>query len=311
MTRTVRPNAASAPDLAAMGFFATAMEVSSFAAAARRLALSRSVVSRRIAAIEARLGIALLRRTTRSLVLTEAGQDYLEHCRRVVALASEGERSARGLTDAPSGVVRIAAPPSLGRLLLAPLLRGFAERFPQVNIDLRLSVRLVDLIEEGYDLAFRLTDQPPLDLHARQIDRFSYVLCTAPDYFAKLPKPLQPEQLNHVDWLAFGNQQKQMRLKLVAPDGSSTRIAVMPRLQCNDLDALYRAARSGMGVIMLPKQILIEDFAETRLVPVLPEYQPEAGYPSSIWALSAPGPRVSAKVRVFWEYMLESLAHKL
>ena len=137
------------------------------------------------------------------------------------------------------------------------------------------------------------------------------LLCAAPDYFAKLPKPLQPEMLNHVDWLAFGNQQKQMRLKLVAPDGSSTRIAVMPRLQCNDLDALYRAARSGMGVIMLPKQILIEDFAETRLVPVLPEYRPEAGYPSSIWALSAPGPRVSAKVRVFWEYMLESLAHKL
>lgn len=306
MSLSPRPSAASAPDLEAMSFFASAMELSSFAAAARRLGLSRSVVSRRIAAIEARLGIALLRRTTRSLVLTEAGQDYLEHSRRVVALAAEGERSARGLTDAPSGVLRIAATGSLGRLLLAPLLSGFSARYPQLRLDVRLSDRRVELIEEGFDLALRLTDHPPEDLRARQIEQLSYQLCAAPSYLAQLPDQVTPESLQHADWLMFGSNQKKCRVNFTAPDGTRSQLVVAPRLQCNDLDTLFRAAVSGMGIIILPVRLLGEAFERSDLQVLLPNHSVTAGYPTKIWALTAPGARVAAKVRVFWDYLQEA-----
>ncbi|XLM20075.1 LysR family transcriptional regulator, partial [Chromobacterium piscinae] len=169
---------------AAIPIFVAVVEAGSFSAAAERLGLTKSAVSKRVQQLEAGLNVRLLQRTTRSLSLTEAGERYYDRARGALALAREAEEVAAGLQGRPQGLLRIAVPMVFGRLHVSPLVAAFLRRYPDIQLDMAMDDRMVDLVEGGYDLAVRIGNLPGNSMVARRIAPCRVVMCASPDYLA-------------------------------------------------------------------------------------------------------------------------------
>ncbi|MGH8744960.1 MAG: LysR family transcriptional regulator, partial [Burkholderiales bacterium] len=249
------PNESAMQDLNDMVIFARVVEAKSFSEAARRMQASKSRVSKAVAKLERALGARLINRSTRGLSLTEVGAAFYEHCSRIVEEAEQAERIVSHHHAQPRGVLKVTASVAFGTLHVAPALPDFLARYPDVRIDMTIIDRIVDLVEEGFDVGIRITREPDLNLVARKIAPVRRVVCATPQYFARRGIPKTPHDLaqhNCLHYTAFGRT-SQWHLRgpqkeLVVPVAGSLRI--------NDDEALSQAVIAGLGVALLPTFII-------------------------------------------------------
>lgn len=288
--------------LSTLTAFLQVAETRSFSEAARRLGMSKSVVSRQVAALEAGLGARLFNRTTRSLTLTEAGQAYRGRVSAILADLAEADASVSRLQAAPRGRLKVAAPMSFGFLHLAQAIPDFLNRFPEVEIALDMSDRFVDLVEEGYDLAVRIGRLAESSLIARRLAPIRMAVCASPDYLARRGVPAVPRDLAAHDCLGYGPAGSGPVWRFVAADGAPLTVEVKGRMRANNGDALKEAAIGGLGLCYLPTFIVGADLQAGTLVSVLPGFMPTD---SAAYALYPTGRHLSPKVRAFVDFLIE------
>lgn len=280
--------------------FAAVVDCGGFSAAAQRLKVTKSAVSKQVARLEERLGARLLNRTTRRLSLTEAGQAFHRHCLRILAEAEEAELAVSHLHAEPRGLLRLSAPMSFGLRHLAPALCPFLARWPELSIEVSYDDRLVDVLAEGFDVVVRISRLADSSLIARKLAPARRICVAAPGYVEAHGMPLHPADLAHHQCLLYTLQTTADTWPLVHADGTRSDTAIDGRVRMNNGDALREAAVAGLGVILTPTFIVGDDLTSGRLVRVLPEWEaPEI----AVYAVYPPGRHLSAKVRAFVDYL--------
>ncbi len=288
-------------DLERMAVFARVVEAKSFSAAALRLGLSKSLVSKHVTQLEKSVGARLLNRTTRNMSLTEAGAAFYEHCARIVEELAEAKLAVGRLHSEPRGMLRISSSVAFGRLHVAPAVAEFLAAYPDVRIDMVTTDRFVDLAEEGYDLVVRIMSEPALNVVARKLAAVHRKMCATPEYFARKGVPQTPGDLERHNCLTYTSVNPQDSWRLRGPDGDIS-IRSSGNLRLNDDDALAEAVLRGLGIALLPTFIIGKELQSGRLQSVLSEYIP---LERNIYAVYLPTRYVSAKVRVFIDYLLK------
>jgi DNA-binding transcriptional LysR family regulator len=259
--------------LRSMEIFVTVIECGSFTDAAARLEISAVMVGKYISQLEAELGARLLDRTTRRQSLTDAGRVYANECRRVLEQVAVADASVERLRATPSGMLRISAPSSLGACIVAPAVATFLQQFPQVRAELDLSNRMVNLVEEGFDLAVRIGDLRDGDLVAKPLCLYRMVICASPAYLARYGTPQSPQDLtahrclSHMVW----NARNEWRLPGSEAESPWRRD---PVLACNDGLGLKMAALAGAGLLLQPEILLRDELKRGELVRVLDAWLP-------------------------------------
>lgn len=260
--------------LESMAVFIKAADAGSFAAAAGALGISAQMVGKHVIFLEDRLGVRLLNRTTRRQSLTEFGKVYYERCKLVLAEAEAADSLARDLRAAPRGQLRVNAPVTFGTYGLVPLVARYLKAYPDVQIDLVLSDRLVDPIEESYEAVIRLGPLPDSSLVARPLTPYRLVACAAPAYLAEHGTPRVPEDLAAHDCLGFAYwSQSLANTWRFTRDKQTHHVRVRGRFRVNDGKALLVAALEGCGIILGSEVALSPDIAAGRLVRLLPDFE--------------------------------------
>jgi DNA-binding transcriptional LysR family regulator len=260
-----------------MRVFAELARVGSFTGAARSLGLTKQTVSRRVRALERELGIELVRRTTRRVALTEVGRAYSGRCQEVTRLAEEANRAATSQLGVAAGTLRVTADATLGEVLLRDLVRAFAEGFPQVQVELLLTARKVDLLREGFDVAFRVGAPPDVHhLAARRLAAAALWWVATSGHLAAHGVPDDLGALARHPCLACLPDGAPAAWPVLL-DGRIQMAPVEPRVRANDAPTVRAAALGGLGVAQLPSAVVRADVAAGRLVRVLAQHTPEVG----------------------------------
>lgn len=256
-----------------MNAFVMAAELGSYARAAERLNMSAQMVAKHVAALEQRLGARLLNRTTRRQSLTELGSAYYERCKHILTEADAADSLAQIMNDTPRGKLKITAPVTFGSYSLMPLITQFLRDHPDVEIDLHLTDRFVDLVEEGYEVAFRIGPLATTSLTARPLAPYRLVVCAAPAYLAARGVPRVPADLEHHECLGYAFWSRPADREWVLYQGSASySVRVASRLQINESRALMSAALDGFGIVLGPEDFLRAALAKGELVRVLPGF---------------------------------------
>ncbi|WP_370979770.1 LysR family transcriptional regulator [Agaribacterium sp. ZY112] len=259
-------------DLNDTRLFAKVAECGGISAAARALELPKSKVSRRISALEQSLNAGLLERTTRAIKLTEAGKLFYQHCKRIVEEADNAEHSIQELLDVPRGILRVSTSISMGQELIAPVLGEFMQAYPEVEIDLQLNNRRVDLTNEGFDLALRVGKLEDSSLIARKLGQGKARLFASPSYLDSAPAIHSVQDLHKQRCLIMSDAVKNKRWLLESIEGAM-EISIPSMLSINDFYCLQQAAINGAGIAFIPDYLCREALKQKQLVPVLSEWQ--------------------------------------
>jgi DNA-binding transcriptional LysR family regulator len=286
----------------ALQTFATVVEQGSFARAADRLGVSTSAVSRSVSELESHLGARLLNRTTRRLSLTEAGQAFLERAVQLLADLEEAEAAVSSSTLAPRGTLRMTCASTFGERFVAPAVAEFAARHPELRLDVELSDRMVDLVDEGFDLAIRIGAPGSASLIARRIGETSLVCCAAPSYLERHGTPRVPEDLARHRCLGYAYLATRDTWRFRDRGGAERAVRIAGAVVANNGSFLASLAASGAGVVLEPDFIVDEAVASGRLVRLLDEFVPPAG---AIYAVYPSRRHLSAKVRTFVDFIAE------
>lgn len=270
--------------LTAFADFIHIAESGSFSAVAREQGATQPAISRRIARLEKQLGIRLIQRSTRSLSLTDEGREFLEHARRVLAAVAEAEAAVADRRAAPSGLVRLTTPEALGRVLITPLIVRLLSTLPMLRLELVLSDAVIDLVENGIDVAIRAGAIADSALIARRIGSSRRCCVAAPAYLAAHGVPATPAELAGHECILFQPGEHRGEWQLNGPAGPLT-VRTRGRLAVDALDAARSATLAGAGIAQLPEWLIREDLAAGRLQPLLVDFEPErvvlyALYPS-------------------------------
>lgn len=274
-------------------------DAGSFTAAAQRLGCSKAAMSQRVAELERAAGVPLVQRTTRSVRLTEAGQQLADRARPAFGQIDQALAGVRDLASAPRGLLRVTAPVALARQQLLPHLAGFLQRYPQLRLELELSDRISSLAREGFDLAIRHTSHPP-DTHV------GWVLCdthacvvASPAYLQRHAPPQQPQDLSQHDCLFYPRPGEQAVWSF-EPVGGGARVSVPVRgpFAANNSEALREVALAGLGLALLPDFSVQQALAEGHLVPVLPGWRSSGTFGTQLWALRPHSAQVPQAVQV-------------
>ena len=266
-------------DLNDLYFFAQVVEHNGFAAAARKLGLPRSRLSRRIGLLEQRLGVRLIQRSTRAFAVTDIGQEYYRHCVAMLVEAEAAQEAIDRVRGRPHGVVRVSCPTALVHFQVGGMIARFMAECPDVEVHLASTNRPVDVIGEGFDMAIRVRF-PPIeesDLVMKVLARSRQCLVASPKVLAGIARPLVPADLARLPSLSWGASQREHEWSLEGPDGAVAAVRHRPRLVSEDMVALRLAALAGIGVAQFPAMVVGDDLAAGRLVAVLPEWAPKAG----------------------------------
>jgi DNA-binding transcriptional LysR family regulator len=294
----------------ALTAFIAAAEESSLVGASRRLGRSPAAVTRAIASLERRIGTRLLHRTTRVVRLTEAGERYLAACRHIVTDLEEADRAAAGEHTAPRGVLTVAAPLFFGRLHVRPLIDVFLDRYPSVQVRLLLLDRVVNMIDEGMDIAVRIGHLPDSGLIAIKVGEVRRLLCASPDYLVRRKVPRVPADLKSHDCISF-NAMTPSDVWTFAPGAkeiASKQVRVFPRLTVNEAEAAIGAAVNGHGVTRVLSYQVEPELKAGRLRVILEDFEPTP------WPVNVvyPEARLSAaKVRAFVDLLTPGLRKEL
>lgn len=287
-----------------MTVFTAVVDAGSFVGAAEALGLSRAAVSRLVGELESRLGVRLLHRTTRRLSLTDEGRIFHLRCKTVLAELDEAEAEVSARSGAARGLLKLNVPVTFGLLHLAPLWSEFMARHPGVVLDITLSDRVVDLVEEGYDMAVRIGRLASSSLIGRQLSSTRMVLCASPGYLSAHGAPRHPRDLADHAVISYSLFSMGEQWEFEGPDGAVS-VKVEPRMRTNSGDTCRQAALHDSGIVLQPSFLVGEDVEAGRLVELMPEYRSvELG----IYAVYASRQHVSPKVRLLIDHLLRALA---
>ena len=285
----------------AMQAFVAVADNSGFAPAARKLGLSPSGVTRLIAALEDRLGARLLQRTTRSVTLTDVGARYLERARRILADVEEAEGSAQDERAKPSGRLVVSAPVGFGRLHVSPVMSAYLKRYPEVSGELRLSDRMINLVEDGVDLAVRIGHLPDSSLVARHVGEMRRIVVASSGYLKRRGEPRTPQAIASHDTIQFGATAVSPDWHFVE-DGREIRVACTPRLTTNSADAAIQYAEQDGGLTRVLAYQAADAIKRGRLKIVLAKFEQP---PLPIHIVYPTSRLLSAKVRTFVDLVTE------
>jgi DNA-binding transcriptional LysR family regulator len=285
----------------AMQAFVAVADLKGFAPAARKLGLSPSAMTRLIAALEDRLGARLLQRTTRSVTLTDAGSRYLERVRRILGDIEEAEAAAEGERTRPSGRLVVSAPVGFGRLHVSPVLSAFLKRYPEVSGELRLEDRIVNLVEDGVDLAVRIGHLPDSSLVARHVGEMRRIVVASHGYLKRRGEPKRPEAIASHQTIQFGVMAAAPEWHFVE-NGREIAVASAPRLVTNSADAAIQYAEQGGGLTRVLAYQAAEAIKAGRLRMVLQKFERP---PVPIHIVYPTSRLLSAKVRAFIDLVAE------
>lgn len=287
--------------LEAMRLFAAVVEHGSFSEAARREGTTPAQVSKKVAKLEGLLGARLLERTTRSVSLTAAGSAYLERLRSVLAEIETLEDGVRAAHSDPAGALRVSAPVTFGAMRLTPVVLDFLARHPAIEVRLSVNDRMVDLVDEGFDVAVRIGRLEDSSLVARRLAPARLILVARPDHPA-LAQARRPEDLEKHPCVIDTNYPTPRRWRFRRGDEfGETRTS--GRLHVNSADGARQAALAGYGVALTPTFVVSDDVAEGRLVRLLPEWEPEH---RDVWAVFPQNRFLAGRVRVFVDHLAEA-----
>jgi len=288
--------------LTSLSVFVKSVDLGSFSAAGEALQMSSQRVGKHVQALEARLGVRLLTRTTRRQSLTDFGRAFYERARIILAEVDAAENLAAETRALPTGKLRVNAPVSFGMHTLAPRLPEFMKKHPKVDVELTLSNRAVDLVDEGYDVVFRIGTLSDSGLIARPLAPYRLTLCAAPSYLAEHPPLNSPRDLQVHACLGFTHTELRTHWTFDGPEGRVV-VPVSSRLMVDHGEPLLCAALAGLGILLQPVELVREALIEGTLIELLPEYKVPT---RPMHLLYAPDRRVTPKLRSFIEFSLDA-----
>jgi DNA-binding transcriptional LysR family regulator len=289
-----------AQDLARLRAFVQVFEAGGFSAAAREHGRSKALLSKYVTDLEDELGVRLMNRTTRTLSLTEAGEGYYREVTQILQHLDDLDASIAHQTAEPRGLLRVSAPRNFGELTLAPALFSFIKANPDVSIDLRLEDRFVDLVDEGIDVALRISSLPDSSLIARRIAEMRITTCAAPSVIVEHGEPQHPEALRGLPCIIDTNLTNQANWRFM-DEGRPISVHVAGRVRVNSPAAAAEAAAAGLGFATLPSYLVDELIAEGRLVAVLNAFLPPA---PSLHAVYPHRRHLAGKVRALIDHLV-------
>ena len=293
--------------LSEMEAFASVVDQGGFTDAARKLGISKSAVSKHVSSLETRLGARLLNRTTRRVSPTEIGLAYYDRARRVLNDAGEADALVTAMQSAPSGLLRVSVATDFGVNHLSPILGTFLREFPDINVNMVLDNRHVELVAEGFDLAVRIGDLEDSSLRARKLATADKMMIASPGYLQEYGRPARIDDLNAHKLLHYSNNSAGNVWKLTAPSGEKRQVRTAGWLTVNDGQSLLNAAIAGLGIAYLPS-FLYADAKEQGLVEeAIPELPMET---QGIYAVYPPGRFTQPKVRAFIDFLVHAFAEK-
>ena len=283
--------------------FVNVVETGSFSAASERMGVSRAAASKYVSQLEAHLGGRLLNRTTRRVSTTESGRIYFERCKEILHNLEEADGFVSGLTAQPRGTLRMTAPTYFASRHVLPVINDFRQTYPELNIELMCAERLVDLVDEGYDLAIRISNLADSELIARRLSSCRHVLVASPDYLADSPPLREPGDLNGHAALLYAYLPGS--IWPLAKDGKDYSVKVSPVVRSNNPDVLLEAAVSGMGVGLLPTFVTSDAIRSGALKILLEDY---TSIELNIYAVYASRHHVPAKIKLFIDYLRQRIS---
>lgn len=285
-----------------MRVFAAVVEAGSFVGASDALDMSKPAVSRYVADLEARLGVRLLHRTTRKLSLTPEGEVFYTRCRQLLSNIEEAEAEITSRSGEATGQLKVSVPVSFGLLHLAPLWAEFMARHPKVTLDLTLSDRMVDLVEEGFDLAVRIARLPSSSLISRKLSSTRMILCASPKYLKRHGTPSHPSELARHTIAAYSLLSMGEVWEFDGPQGR-VAIKVDPRMRTNSGDTCRAVALRHEALVIQPSFLVGEDIRSGALLEILPEFR---SMEMGIYAMYPTRKHVLPKVRLLIDYLVEA-----
>jgi DNA-binding transcriptional LysR family regulator len=285
-----------------MSVFAKVADLGSFAGAAKELRLSPTMIGKHIRFLEERLGSQLINRSTRRQSLTELGRDYLDHCRHLLEEAEAGDALAEEALRAPRGRLRVATSIAFGSYSLTPAVVRFMKKYPEVSVELVLSDRMVDLLEEGIDAAIRVGTPTDSTMMSRSLSPYTGVVCAAPGYLAEHGTPMQPKELVHHECLRYTGWADGPRWIFFGPEGE-IEVIVKSRLSINSAFGIRYAALAGAGIVLMRDELLAEDIAAGRLKVLLPDYKTQSRVRQILWLKNR---KMTPKLRAFIDFIAET-----
>ena len=271
-------------------------------AAAARLGVAKSAVSRRLSELEEQLGVELFHRTTRKLVLTESGQEFYTRCIQILADLEEAEHAVSQAHHELSGQLRVAAPLSFGVMHLGPAIVEFQKRHPKLRFDIDFNDRQIDLIQEGFDVGIRIAHLKDSSLIARKLAKVSTVVCASPNYIKQHGRPTTPEELVNHPCITYSYLDNPSHWSFISKQGGEQIIKVPKFMQANNGSFLSGAAIAGLGILRLPTFIAYESIENGILIPVLQDYSIAE---VNAYAIYPPTRHLSQRVRRFIDFLVE------
>lgn len=289
-----------------MRIFVATVDAHNFTAAAKRLALSKQFVSRRVMALEEALGVPLLVRNTRKLAVTDLGQEFYERAKRILGEVEDAEQAMLLRRAGPRGLLKVSAPMSFGMLHLSPLVADFLREHRDVRFDMELSDRTVDVVGEGFDMAVRIGVLPDSTLIAQKLVDVNLVACCSPAYLRRRGRPAAPADLARHSCLLYGHGG--VVTWEFAVDGAVKSFEVLGPLRANNGELIRDAAVAGLGIVRLPDFIVADALRSGRLVTVLDEFLPS---PTGVYAVYPQHRQSSLTIRAFVDFLRKHLKKRL
>jgi DNA-binding transcriptional LysR family regulator len=288
--------------------FVEVVQQGSFAAAARKFDIDPSVVTRAITALEKDLGLRLLERTTRQLLLTSAGKVYHESACKLLQDMQQAADEARDLADTPAGIVRVTTSVTYGYTVVLPMLPALREAYPALEIDLLLSDEIVDILAEGVDVALRLRQDSDTSLVGTRLARIHYHVCASPEYVSQHGRPRTPAELAAHDCVRCSLRGYRTQWKFRAAAGAVEAVNIGGWLVCSNSLALHRAALDGVGPALLADWLAGADLAAGRLIDLFPDHEvTPTDFDNAVWLLYTSRAYVPKRVRAFVEFMKQRI----
>lgn len=285
-----------------MQTFVRVVDSGSLSAAADRLDIAKSAVSRRLAELESRLGVQLLNRTTRRINLTDSGRQYYQQCIRLLAELEEAEQLVSSDHASLSGTIRIAAPLSFGILHLSPVLNDFLQHHPELSLDLDLDDRRVNLMDEAFDLGIRIGKLEDSSLIARRLAPANRTLCASPAYLKRHGEPCKPEELKHHLGLSYSNMPEGQLWQFMDRGGKLISVRIPFRMRANNGDVLQKAAIDGLGILGTVNFMSYQAIEQGLLIPIMKDYVMP---PANVYAIYPAQRHLPHKVRTLIDYLAQ------
>ncbi|RXT28942.1 LysR family transcriptional regulator [Rhizobium leguminosarum] len=290
--------------LTSLMVFGRVVECGGFSAAARRLNMSVTMVGNHVQSLEDRLGVRLLNRTTRKVSLTETGKYYYERSSQILAELDEADRTAGALSTTPRGTLKVYTSSAIVRFLL-PVVSEFMELYPSISLDFSVGERMVDMIEDGYDLVMRTVPPPDSSLVARKLTPWRHMLVCSPAYFESHPMPKTPAEVADHNCLQYAYYPYGDEWRFEDGEGNKESVKISGNVVSNSAEMLRFLTLTGRGIFLAPSFVVFDDIAEGRLVKIMPDYRPiefniNAVYPNRS--------HLPTKVRLFIDLLAERFA---